>query len=289
MTSPSTPTMPGSHSRGLTFKQGIITAVDGNIAYVRTTLTDTIPVRRDIMRAKGRLPEVGETWMITREFGLWAFALILIGGEKSNSVPQSDVVDLEDDLEEITGRLDDQDDQLTLLNRYMYSWASLQELSAFNNVLQSLSLFSAVHSVAVASAGRYVNFGLTPFQQLITGVRIFVTASVASSTIQFGLYQGSINSMQLIDITAVSTSSTGMKSVNWSTPHSTVPNQYLAVGMVTTASSTLAIGGFESAIISNAPKAQVAALGATTLASPLVMGPTTPHSITQGRHWVGLF
>ena len=98
MTTPSTPTTPGTHSRGLVAKYGEIIAVDGNIAYVRTSLTETIPVRRDIMRAKGRLPDVGETWSLVRELGYWTFGLILVGGEKSNQVPIADVVGLADEL-----------------------------------------------------------------------------------------------------------------------------------------------------------------------------------------------
>jgi hypothetical protein len=296
MTSPSTPTLAGSHSRGLAYKQGVISAVDGNIAYVRTTLTETIPIRRDILRAKGRLPEVGETWMITREFDQWTFGLILVGGSSSNSVPQADVVGLVDDLGSINdvittldSRLDEKDDQIEYLTRFVYGWAPLQELLSFDNVLESMPLLSAVHSVAVAGAGRYINLGAVPVDLPIAGVRFFVSASAASSSIQLGLYRGPIDNMTQIDSVSVSTTSTGMKSASWPTSHNTVPGQNIAIGMATTAPSTLAVGGFESAIIANAPKAHLAALSATTLLSTLVMGPTTSLSSTQGRHWIGLW
>jgi hypothetical protein len=296
MSAPSQPIYPASHSRGLAYKQGVVAAVEGNIAYVRTTLTETIPVRRDIMRAKGRMPEIGETWMITREFGMWSFGLILIGGDKTQTVLPSEVVGLEESLVDIQDtldshdeRLDAKDDQIEFLTRFAYGWPPYPELDGFDNVLESISLFSSVHSVAVASAARYINLGTTPVLLPITGVRIFVSAAVAGSTIQLGLYRGPINNMVQIDTASVSSASTGMKSVNWTAVRQTVAGQCVAVGMATTASSTVAVGGFESIIITNAPKAHVAVLGATTLLSTLVMGPTTPHSMTQGRHWVGLY
>jgi hypothetical protein len=296
MSIPSNPTTPGSHSRGLVSKQGIIIAVEGNIAHVRTTLTELIPVRRDIMRAKGRLPEVGETWLLTREFGQWVFGLILVGGDKSNEVPQEDVVGLTDLLESIESdvvsqgsRLDDHDEALAYLSQYANNWASYQELTSFENVMESISLFSAVHSVAVASAGRYINFGAAVGTYPINGVRIFVSAAVGGSSIQMGLYRGPIDNMVLIDSISISSATTGMKSAPWSSAYSTTPGEHLAVGMATATVSTLAVGGFESAIITNAPKGHVAALGATTLVSTLVMGATTPHSVTQGRHWIGLY
>lgn len=289
MTSPSSPTVPGSHSRGLAYKQGIIVAVDGNIAYVRTTLTETIPVRRDIMRAKGVLPEVGETWLLTREFGPWHFSLIVIGGDKPHIISQSDVEGLTEILGDHDERLDHKDDQVDLLSRWVYSWNSLSEAAAFGNGWESLSVFSARDSVPVGGAGRYVNFGFLFEGQPITGVRVHVTGPVASSTILLGLYKGPIDNMIEVATASVGSASAGLKTANWSTPQTTVDGEHVAVGLATTASSSLTVAGCDTAIIGNTPRAQVSVVGGTSLLSTLVMGPTTPHSSTQARHWVGLF
>jgi hypothetical protein len=296
MTAPSSPTNPGSHSRGLAYKQGTIVGVEGNIAHVRTTLTDTIPVRRDLMRAKGRLPEVGETWLLTREFGSWHFGLIVVGGDKSNEVPQEDVTGLvsrldafDNTLDSHEARLDNKDSQVDFLARYAYSWASLQELAAFGNSMQSLSLFSARDSVAVASAGRYINMGVFPAAYTVSAVRVYVTAAVVSSSIQMGLFRGPIDNLNLVAQGIIDSGSTGMKLGLWDNPTATVTGENLVVGMATSTPSTLAVAGFENAVITYSKTAQVAIIGATTLASSLVMGPTSSHTATQGRHWIGLF
>jgi hypothetical protein len=309
MTGPSTPTTPGSHSRGLAYKYGTITAIEGNIAYVKCQLTETISVRRDIMRAKGRLPEVGETWMLTREFDQWTFALVLTGGETSNSVPQEDVEGLVEDLDDIndtltthtgqiasnssnitsnTNRLNQHDTQIAFLSRWAYGYPTIPEVAAFGNVMSSIPLFDAVHTVTVSGNGRYICLGSVPGAYLLTGVRVYVGAATAGSTILAGLFRGPIDNMTRVATASISSATTGMKTVNWSATYTTVPNEFIAVGLATTAAG-VGVGGFESPIINNAPNAHVFVAGATSLLTTLVMGPTTPHGLTQGRHWVGLY
>lgn len=303
MTAPSTPTTPGSHSRGALYKQGTVISVEGNLAIVRTTLTETLTVRRDIMRAKGRLPEVGETWLLTKEFSNWVFSLIVIGGDKSNLVPQSDVIDLTDDLDaldtrttsaeaNIVGldtRADAFDGKFDFLYRWAYVGGQLNEATIYIDYASSIPRYAALQSVAVAGAGRYINLGITPGAYQFTGCHLYVTGSVSGATIQIGLYHGTaLDNFVEVTTASVSAASGGAKSGTFAAPYTTVPGEYLAVGLATTTASTVAISGCENGIL-NSLRAQVADLGATSLVSSLVMGPTTPYTTTQGRHWVSLF
>lgn len=303
MTSPSTPTTPGSHSRGTLYKQGTIISIDGTVAVVRTTLTETLTVRRDIMRSKGRLPEVGETWMLTKEFGYWVFSLILVGGDKSNLVPQEDIVGLDDALDDIDGHftsidgaistLDTRADQSDVERAYLYRWlnngASFEEAYLYGDLLSSLSRFSSLQSVAVAGAGRYINLGLTPGAYLFSGCKLYVSAALGGASIQIGLYAGSaISSLTQVRTASVSAASGGPKSGTFGSPYTSVPGQLIMVGLATTAGTTVAVSGCENGIV-NELRGQVADLGGTSLLSTVVMGPTSPHTVTQGRHWVSLF
>jgi hypothetical protein len=306
MTTPSTPTSPGSHSRGPLYKQGTVVSVDGNIAIVRTTLTETLTVRRDIMRSKGRLPEVGETWMLTKEFGnSWVFSLILVGGDKSNEVPQEDVTDLIGDLESLDARIITNSSDITTLDvradafdgkfSYLYRWAYnegvLTNAVIYGDLMPSISRHDALQSVAVAGAGRYINLGITPGAYLFSGCKLYVSAALAGATIQIGLYRATaVNGFTPVAgaTASVSAATGGLKTGTFTSGYTTVPGEYLAVGLATTAGSTVAISGIEHPIL-NEQVAQVADIGGTTLLSSLVMGPTSPYSSTQGRHWVSLF
>lgn len=304
MTSPSTPTTPGSHSRGVLYKQGRVISVDGNVAIVQTTLTEKLTLRRDIMRAKGRLPDVGETWFLTKEFGSnWTFSLILVGGDKSNLVPQDDVIGLGDDLDDINDHLTSLDSQSSVLDlradqsdlerAYLYRWvnngASFQEAYNYGDLMSSLSRYSSLQSVAVAGAGRYIGLGITPGAYPFSGARVYVSASLAGATIQMGLYAGTaIDNFTQVRTASVSAATGGIKSGVFGSPYTSVPGQLIMVGLATTAGSTVGVSGCENAIV-NELRAQVAVIGATTLLSTVVMGPTSPHTVTQGRHWVSLF
>jgi hypothetical protein len=310
MTAPSVPLGPGSGGRGAAFKRGIVVAVEGNIAWVKTSLTETLPVRRDIMPAKGRLPEVGEQWMLTRPMTYWTFALILEGGSKSNDLGIGDIDGLQGALDDVNGSLDDVNESLTVVNgeivtldsradqadaeraylsRWVGSYTFLQEAALFGNIMMSMPMVCCTSSVAVSGAGRYVNFGAVPGAYLITGCRVAVSVAVAGATVTLRLYHGPMNNMASVATASVSGATVGMRVVNWSSTYTTVPGEYIAVGMATTTAG-VSVAGFESFVVSNEPRAQVAILGATTtLNAPLVMGPTSPHTITQGRHWVGLY
>lgn len=70
---------PYQPSTGLSVLQAKVLSVDGSLAAVQDQLGRQLQVRRDWMRAKGTdLPQPGETWMITKEFGnTWSFAMLL--------------------------------------------------------------------------------------------------------------------------------------------------------------------------------------------------------------------
>ena len=78
MSSPITPTLPGSSSYGLAWKQVTVLSVDGNVAQVRDQLSQTFWMDRTNLRAKGDPPQVGETWIVDRSYlNDWTFALIV--------------------------------------------------------------------------------------------------------------------------------------------------------------------------------------------------------------------
>ncbi len=72
-------TAPYQPSTGLSSLQAKVLSVNGNLAACQDQLGRQIQVRRDWMRAKGTdMPQPGETWMITKEFGnTWSFGLLL--------------------------------------------------------------------------------------------------------------------------------------------------------------------------------------------------------------------
>jgi hypothetical protein len=72
-------TAPYQPSTGLSSLQAKVLSVDGNLAAVQDQLGRQLQVRRDWMRAKGTdLPQPGEVWMITKEFGnVWSFGLLI--------------------------------------------------------------------------------------------------------------------------------------------------------------------------------------------------------------------
>lgn len=67
---------------GLAQLSVIVTQVQRDVATVRDTSTGkTFTVRRDVMRAKGAPPAVGENWIVTRDYGnVWTFACIIGAG-----------------------------------------------------------------------------------------------------------------------------------------------------------------------------------------------------------------
>jgi hypothetical protein len=78
MSSPMTPTIPGSSSYGLAWKAVTVLSVDGNLANVRDQLSATFWVSRVNLRYKGSPPEVGEQWIVDRSYGNdWTFAMII--------------------------------------------------------------------------------------------------------------------------------------------------------------------------------------------------------------------
>lgn len=78
MSSPMTPTLPGSSSYGLAWKAVTVLSVDGNVANVRDQLSATFWVSRTNLRYKGAPPQVGEQWIVDRSYGNdWTFAMII--------------------------------------------------------------------------------------------------------------------------------------------------------------------------------------------------------------------
>lgn len=72
-------TAPYQPSTGLSMLQASVLSVQGNLAVVQDQLGRQLQVRRDWMRAKGTdLPQPGEVWMITKEFGnVWSFGMLI--------------------------------------------------------------------------------------------------------------------------------------------------------------------------------------------------------------------
>lgn len=63
---------------GMAWLQCTVLQVDRDTATVRDQLGQNRTIRRDIQRAKGKPPEVGETWIIDRTYGnTWTFACIV--------------------------------------------------------------------------------------------------------------------------------------------------------------------------------------------------------------------
>jgi hypothetical protein len=55
-----------------------VVSVSGNVAHVRDQTGRTLFVRRDFQRAKGPWPEVGEQWIIDKNYGNdWSFAMLI--------------------------------------------------------------------------------------------------------------------------------------------------------------------------------------------------------------------
>lgn len=97
----SQPTTPGSASRGFVYKAVIIQSIDGNAAVVTDTLTKTFTISMTNMPAKGLPPKIGEQWLVTRQFGMWAFALCL---SAPTSIQESDIDGLVTDLAQLNTR-----------------------------------------------------------------------------------------------------------------------------------------------------------------------------------------
>lgn len=79
-------TQPYQPTTGMSSMQARVLSVNGNLAAVQDQLGRQIQVRRDWMRAKGAdMPQPGETWMITKEFGnTWSFGMLI---SASRTVP----------------------------------------------------------------------------------------------------------------------------------------------------------------------------------------------------------
>lgn len=72
-------TQPYQPTPGMSAMQASVLSVNGALATVQTQLGQRLQIRRDWMRAKGTdMPQPGETWMITKEFGnTWSFAMLV--------------------------------------------------------------------------------------------------------------------------------------------------------------------------------------------------------------------
>lgn len=95
----SQPTYPGSASRGFAWKSVIIQGIQGNTAVVIDQLTKTFNVSMTNLPAKGIPPAVGEQWIVTRQYGVWAFALCL---NAPTALQESDIQNLTTDLATLT-------------------------------------------------------------------------------------------------------------------------------------------------------------------------------------------
>lgn len=97
----SQPTTPGSASRGFAYKAVFVQSIDGNSAVVTDTLTKTFTISMRKMPAKGIPPKVGEQWLVTRQYGMWTFALCL---SAPTSIQESDIDGLVEDLAALNTR-----------------------------------------------------------------------------------------------------------------------------------------------------------------------------------------
>lgn len=79
MGTPQTPLNPTTQSVGFTAKLVTVTAVsgDGQTALTVDRLNTQTQVPMLVQRSKGPLPQVGETWLLTQDLGMWTFAAVV--------------------------------------------------------------------------------------------------------------------------------------------------------------------------------------------------------------------
>lgn len=75
-------------------------------ATVIDSMSRQIPIRLDIQRAKGQLPEVGERWIIDKTYGVWTFAALLGANTKGAITPIENVPDLAPTLVDHQAQMD---------------------------------------------------------------------------------------------------------------------------------------------------------------------------------------
>ena len=276
MTGPSTPTYAGSHGRGLAWKQGTVISVDGLIAQVRTTLTEQLPVRRDIMRAKGRMPEVGEVWLLDRQFGgPWTFAQIVVGGEHGNQVPQGEVTGLVPILDTLQAAL------------YQFS----PDYAMFGDKMASVPrcVVAAGTSVGVSGHGRLIGLGYTPVAQTFLGIRCWITTAGASGVLGLTLYHGpngDMMNLQRVKFGTVAATSVGIKEYTFGSPWTSSAGDWLAIGLATSVANVAVQGILSSLVIDK--RSAVFVNGVSAMPDTASMGPDSPNGSTNGRHWVAL-
>lgn len=153
MTTAGGPTIPGTTSRGSSYLRVTIMSVDGPIAVVIDQTGRQLQVRRDLMRAKGYLPQPTEQWLIDKSVNnMWYFALCL---KATNSV-DADVSMLQTDYTNrqnvCTATLAVTQSLSAGIDTYAANnWASVDPKSMI-----TLSSFSSVNSyVTIAVGGRY--------------------------------------------------------------------------------------------------------------------------------------
>lgn len=68
---------PGTSSIGMQFIQAQVLSVNDKMALVRDQLTKESYVPRDVLPGKGGLPQPGESWLLTRQYGALNFCMKL--------------------------------------------------------------------------------------------------------------------------------------------------------------------------------------------------------------------
>lgn len=99
----SQPTNPGGGGQGVAWISGLVTAVDtpNNKAVVVDQLLQTHELPLNGMRAKGLPPQVGERWILHKQFGTWFWAGLLNGRSMGEEIPQSLVSGLTSSLNDL--------------------------------------------------------------------------------------------------------------------------------------------------------------------------------------------
>ena len=177
MTTAGGPTQPGTTSRGSNQTRVTVQSVDGPIAIVTDQTGRTLQVRRDLMRAKGNPPVVGESWIIDKALGnQWTFALCL--GVSTGGVTVLDT-NLQTTVLCVVTLGSNQAVGATTDTFATTGWTAVDPLS-----MSTLSTTAGVKSfITVPIAGRYlVSYAPSCSTVSAASYAAFVTKNTAAST-----------------------------------------------------------------------------------------------------------
>lgn len=300
MTSPpgvSQPTHPGSPGQGPAWMMATVQSVDPakNIAVVVDQLTKTFNMPLNAMRAKGMPPEVGEQWVITREYGgAWAFAMLLNGSPTGEPIPQANVTGLPVQIAKIDPAIARLAAVEAKIN-YLESLSNMSERWGFGDLMSSQSRYESrdpVHFDGFANT-IYALLGPAPRGGItVTWLTACVT-TVGTQPCFVGLYLGdTVTSMTRVANGSFPTTQLNVRSAVLGSPV-VIPEGKL-VALAFTSSDfgfTLAAAAFGPApglLTSKMGWRMQAYNNATSLPSSIDMSDTGGFTSTSARLWCAL-